>query len=259
MKLNLLPAQTGLTWVKLGVTTFFKQPLALSGLFLMFMVLVSLVSMVPYIGSGLAIAILPAATLGLMAASREVSEGRFPMPTLLFIALRGTPTSQRGLALLGVSYAMSMMGVVGLVSLADGGAFAHVYMGESELSTDAIKSADFQRGMLLFMMLYLPLSMLFWHAPALVHWHGVPVLKSLVFSFIACLRNWSAWLSYSLGWFGLILLVTQTVVLLVASLLGATVAALVLTPVVLTLGVMFLASMYYTVRDSFAAPESENL
>jgi hypothetical protein len=28
------------------------------------------------------------------------------------------------------------------------------------------------------MVLYLPLSLLFWHAPGLVHWHGVPPVKA---------------------------------------------------------------------------------
>ena len=41
MKLRNVPAGTGLQWVKLGIQTFFRQPLALSGLFFMFMAAVS--------------------------------------------------------------------------------------------------------------------------------------------------------------------------------------------------------------------------
>ena len=37
MKLNIVSARTGIQWVKLGVQTFFKQPLALAGLFFMYM------------------------------------------------------------------------------------------------------------------------------------------------------------------------------------------------------------------------------
>jgi hypothetical protein len=37
MKLNLLPAKTGLRWIKQGIRLFFRQPLAMSGLFFMFM------------------------------------------------------------------------------------------------------------------------------------------------------------------------------------------------------------------------------
>ena len=80
MKLNIVPARTGSAWVKLGIRTFFKQPLALAGLFFMFMAVMTIVSQVPFIGIPLAMTLLPAATLGLMAATREASDGRFPMP-----------------------------------------------------------------------------------------------------------------------------------------------------------------------------------
>ena len=33
VKLNIVPARTGLQWVKLGIRTFLRQPLALAGLF----------------------------------------------------------------------------------------------------------------------------------------------------------------------------------------------------------------------------------
>ena len=37
MKLNVVPALTGVIWVRLGIKTFWRQPVALSGLFFMFM------------------------------------------------------------------------------------------------------------------------------------------------------------------------------------------------------------------------------
>ena len=86
MKLNIVPARDGATWAKRGITTFFKQPLALSGLFFMFMALLSIATLVPLIGAALALALLPAATLGLMAATQEASRGKFPMPVILISA-----------------------------------------------------------------------------------------------------------------------------------------------------------------------------
>ena len=44
MKLNIVPARTGIEWVKLGVKTFLKQPLALTGLFFMYMAVVLVIS-----------------------------------------------------------------------------------------------------------------------------------------------------------------------------------------------------------------------
>ena len=67
MKLNIVPARTGVQWVKLGVRTFFQQPMALTGLFFMFIAVMTIVSMIPYIGSALVLGLLPAATLGLTA------------------------------------------------------------------------------------------------------------------------------------------------------------------------------------------------
>ena len=47
MKLNIVPARTGTQWVREGVRTFFKQPLAMAGLFFMFMASLSVAAFVP--------------------------------------------------------------------------------------------------------------------------------------------------------------------------------------------------------------------
>ena len=59
MKLHIVPARQGILWVKLGMRTFFRQPLALTGLFFIFMAVMSVISMVPVIGNVLALALLP--------------------------------------------------------------------------------------------------------------------------------------------------------------------------------------------------------
>jgi hypothetical protein len=259
MKLNILPARIGLHWVKLGVQTFFKQPLAISGLFIMFMMLMSVVSLVPYIGTGLMLTLLPAATLGLMAASREVSLGRFPMPTLLFIALRAPRTTQRALGVLGVIYAVLFLGIMALSALIDGGKFTQIYLMGAQLTPELLADPSFQWASLVALVLFLPLSMMFWHAPALVHWHGVPPIKSLFFSFVASSRNLGAWLTYSAAWVGLFALAGLVVTLLAGLVGGPQLAATLLPPLALILMAMLLCSVYFTVRDSFASPESENL
>ena len=66
MKLNVVPARTGLAWVRLGVRTFLRQPLALSGLFFMYTALVVVVSQLPVLGPLVGGLLVPAATLGLM-------------------------------------------------------------------------------------------------------------------------------------------------------------------------------------------------
>jgi len=77
MKLKLVSAGTGARWVRLGIQTFLKQPLALAGLFFMFMALMSVATMVPLIGLPVAMTLLPAITLGLMVATRGQPRGSF--------------------------------------------------------------------------------------------------------------------------------------------------------------------------------------
>ena len=57
MRLNEVNARTGLSWVKAGVRTFWRQPLAMSGLFFMFMAVLSISSLLPVLGSFLALAL----------------------------------------------------------------------------------------------------------------------------------------------------------------------------------------------------------
>src|SRR5450830_1277129 len=128
MKLNIVPARTGLLWVKQGMRAFFKQPIALSGLFFMFMAVISMCTILPWIGSVLALVLIPGATLGMMAASHEASRGRFPMPTILVTAFRAGHQQMRSMLVLGALYAAGFVGLLGLTALLDGGQFAQLYL-----------------------------------------------------------------------------------------------------------------------------------
>jgi hypothetical protein len=251
MKLQIVPARTGLLWVKLGIQTFWKQPLAFSGLFFMFMAVMSVASMVPFIGIALALALLPAATLGLMAATQEASKGKFPMPLILISAFRAGRQQMRAMLVLGALYAVAFLAVMAISAAFDGGKFAKLYLVGGKITQELVSAPDFQTAMWVATALYLPLSLLFWHAPALVHWHGVPPVKSLFFSIVACFRNLGAFTVYGVAWLG-VFMTGGLVVLLVASLLGnPEFAAAALVPVVLLMAAMFFTSIYFTVQDCF--------
>lgn len=253
MKLNVVPAKTGSEWVRQGIRTFWKQPIALSGLFFMFMAIMSVSSLVPVVGSFAALALLPAATLGLMAATREVDLGKFPMPIILAAGFRVGKERKRDMLVLGVLYACGFIGVMGLSALVDGGDFAKLYLVGGSLDTDTLMKPEFQNAMWLSLLLYIPLSAVFWHAPALVHWHGVPAIKSLFFSTVACLSNWRAFLVFGLMW-SFIFLSTALVLMLVSGLMGdASFASLAMLPAMLMLAAMFFCSSYFSFRDCFVS------
>jgi hypothetical protein len=251
MKLRMVPARQGAVWVKMGVRTFFKQPLALTGLFFLFMAAMSVLSLVPVLGSVIALALLPAATLGLMAATQEASKGKFPMPTVLVSAFRAGRAQLRGMLVLGGLYALGFLVVMGLSALVDGGQFARLYLVGGELSAELLMQNDFEAAALVAMALYLPLSLLFWHAPALVHWHGISPVKSLFFSLVACMRNFWAFTVFGLVWMAAFMGM-GLVVAVVSALLGSPqLVGAILFPAGMAMAAMFFTSLYFTFDDSF--------
>ncbi|MFC5520884.1 BPSS1780 family membrane protein [Polaromonas jejuensis] len=259
MKLNIVPARTGLTWVRLGITTFIRQPLAMSGLFFMFMALLSIATLVPFVGAALALALLPAATLGLMAATQEATKGKFPMPSILISAFRAGQQRVRAMMVLGALYAVGFLALMGVSALFDGGQFASLYLLGGQISEELVQQGNFQLAMWVALALYLPLSLMFWHAPALVHWHGITPVKSLFFSFMACYKNFGALTVFGLAWIG-VFVAAAALVSLVAIVLGNPMfAAVAMFPMVLVIVAMFFTSIYFTFRDSFLATPDDSL
>jgi len=255
MKLNIVPARTGLTWVKLGMKTFIKQPLAMSGLFFMFMAMLSLATLVPFFGAALALALLPAATLGLMAATQEATKGKFPMPSILISAFRAGQQRKRAMMVLGALYAAGFLALMAVSALFDGGQFAKLYLVGGKITEELVTQNGFQTAMWVAMALYLPLSLLFWHAPALVHWHGVSPVKSLFFSFMACYKNFGAFTVFGLAWSGVFILAATAVALIASALGDPMIATVAMFPVALVIVAMFFTSIYFTFRDSFVADD----
>lgn len=255
MQLNIVPARTGLAWARSGIKTFWQQPLAMSGLFFMFMALLSIATLVPFIGSALALALLPAATLGLMAASKEASKGKFPMPMILISAFRAGKQTKQAMLVLGLLYAAGFLAIMGISAVFDGGQFARLYLIGGKITEELVMQPNFQTAMWVAMALYLPLSLLFWHAPALVHWHGVSPIKSLFFSLMACYKNKGALTVYGLVWMG-VFIAAALVVSMVALLLGSpALAAGLMFPVALVIVAMFFTSVYFTFAGSFVGED----
>lgn len=249
MKLNIVPARTGLQWVKLGMQTFFKQPLALTGLFFMYMAAVLVLSELPFVGPVLGGLLVPAATLGLMAATAEAARGRFPMPSVLVSGFRAGRQRARAMLTLGAIYTVGSMLASILGSLIAGGA-------NPPAGADA-QGPQVDPQVVVILLLHTPLVLLFWHAPALVHWHGVRPVKSLFFSAVACLRNIGALIVFGLAWLAVFLVVGFILSTIGMMLGGVAVARSVMMPVVLVLVAMFSTSLYFTFRDSFQATPDE--
>jgi hypothetical protein len=257
MKLNIVPASTGFTWVKLGITTFFKQPVALGGLFFMSLALTQILAIVPFIGIMVAMVIFPATTLGMMVATLQALQGKFPMPNVLTSAFRLGKERSVAMLKLGVMYAVGLLVVVTLVALIDGGELAKELSKSPVPSPAIMELPNFLPTLLTGLGLYSFLSILFWHAPALVHWHKVPPSKAVFFSLVACLRNWAAYAVFGLTWTA-VFFVGSTLIGALSALLGlGQGAGLILLPLILIMVTMFVCSIYFTFRDSFSHTDAE--
>lgn len=253
MKLQIVTARTGVSWVKEGIRTFWRQPLALSGLFFVFVGLISLISLLPYVGAFVGLILLPTMSLGLMAASRETILGKFPMPTVLFIGFREDPLQSQRLLLMGFCYAMLFCLILALSSLFDGGEFARMYLLGGEINEAVATNSRFKDAVMFSLLLYLPLSALFWHAPALIHWHKKPVAKSLFFSIVACVSNWRAFMLFGLTW-GLVFITTSLFLSVISMITeDGQLSPILLLPAVLMMSAMFFTSCYFSFRDCFVS------
>ncbi len=258
MKLNIVPASRGIQWVKLGVQTFFRQPLALSGLFFIFLAVMTLLSVVPLVGGLVAFVLMPGASMGLMAAAREAHAGKFPMPMILATAFRSGAPQRRHMLVLGGLNTAGIVIMLLLSPLFDGGSFAKLMLLGQVPPVEVIQTMDFQLAMLFVMALNLPLTLLFYHASALVHWHNHPPVKSLFFGIAAIAGNFRAFAVYGLVWIGIFFGFAIILATLALSLGGVEAVAAIGYPATMLIAIMVAVSVYFTFQDCFEFTPGES-
>jgi hypothetical protein len=247
MKLNIVPARRGFLWVRLGMQTFMKQPLALAALVFMYSTIAVAMLVVPVIGPFFMMALVPMGTLGLMAATKVAETSAFPMPAVLLTAFRAGRQRVRDMFVLGALYAASLLLLALVVTT-----FIDLPPG-AKTPAELVETPEFAMMVAWSALLYVPVSLAFWHAPALVHWHGVPPVKSLFFSFVACVRNSKAFLAYALAWAGI--LVAIVAASSIASAISPWLAGVVFGACTTLASIVFYISIYFTFRDSFLDAE----
>jgi len=252
-----LPARRGWRWISEGFGIFRKRHLMLSFFVLSYWMLMALINSLPFIGQVVATLLIPVFSVSLMTACRLIEQGNPMPPQLLF---SGFNKNLRSLLVLGAIYIAVSVTILGITSLVDDGLlFQLVVLGErpSEL---AVARGEIMLAGQLALVLFSPLIMAYWFAPVLVAWHDLPPGKSLFFSFVACLRNWRAFLIYSAAIMVVGAVIPGLVVGLLSSLLsdGGEMFS-----VTLTLAIVFIllptlyASFYVSYRDVFVTVDED--
>lgn len=240
-----------------GFVIFFKQPLAFSAVFAVFMFALFVLALLPFVGTFLLLAGLPVATLGFMIGTRVAASGRSPLPTAFTEPLHSGKGRLFALGQLGLGYAAATLLIMALSDFADGGTLDALLRMLADPKTPPEKIAEQMRdtqlqfGLALRFGLAGLLALPFWHAPALVHWGGQGASKALFFSAVACWRNKGAFAVYALTWTGVITGFALLANLLLLAIGQIRLLGVLAMPASLLFSTVFYASLYFTFADCF--------
>lgn len=258
MKLRIVKPGQGLVWVRQGLQIARQQPLNLLGLLGMVATAALLLMSLPVLGPLVVVAAMPLVWMGFMLATRHALAGEKIQPAVLIEPVRGQPELRKAFMRLGGAYVAATLIVMQLAGIFGPGAevLAEAFESAEDVG-DIIGNPLVQQDMLWRMALTLPVSLIFWHTPALTLWARLPLSKALFFSAVASWRNVGAFAVFGVAW---------AAVILVVGVLDRLVAMLIPLPTVanvlaITAGMWvasaFYASLYFTVVDCFDAPGQE--
>jgi hypothetical protein len=241
----------GARWLAEGWRLFRVAPFGWLGVVFAYWMLMSVASIVPYLGAVAAPLLVPAFSVGFMAAARGAAVGRPIALPVLFAGFRERVGAQLAL---GALYTLGLAAVIAASALADDGALARWLLLGTGPDEAVLQSGRFSQALLVAMAVYTPLMLSFWFAPVLVAWHGFAPFKALFYSFFACLLNWRAFIAYGLAAAfaaGLLPWLALSALSLVLGERSPSPLLLVL-PLIMLLLPTFLASFYASYRDVFA-------
>ncbi|MGL6112261.1 MAG: BPSS1780 family membrane protein [Rubrivivax sp.] len=258
------PAE-GMLWMRDAFRLFLRRPLPFTGMFVAFLVVALLSSIVPLVGSVLMLMSLPLLSLGFMIASRAARDDLPVHPGLFLEPLRSERKRRQALLSLCAAYALATVLIMTLSEWVDGGSFERLQQlmakgdeGRAEMET-ILADPRLSWGLLIRFGLAACLSVPFWHAPALVHWHGQGVGQALFSSTLALWRCKGAFTVFSLAWVGVIV-VFGALAALVFSLFDARqMAGLVAMPAGLMFSTVFYVSLLFTYEGCFSPTEAQPL
>lgn len=229
-------AGRGAGWIGEGWQLFKAAPLLWIVVMLLFIVLSTLVQLVPLVGGIAALLIGPSLLVGLYAFAHGIATGEGADINRFFDGFRDRlgPLLLVGL-IYGLLIVLLVIGLIVLMFVLGGGMMAGVEAPEQAIEAAAnALGPNFLLLMLGFLALVMPVVAAYWFAPALVFYAGLGPLAAMQASLGACLRNWLPFLVYGL----------LSLLLLLAGILPLLLGLLVVAP-------LLCASNYASFRDLF--------
>jgi hypothetical protein len=244
MQINILPAGAGVTWLREGMRLFGRQPIGLPAMVVIYLMMLIAPALLPLIGIAISGVLAPFASVGLLTACRDVSQGRMPTPAAFAQPFRPAPARAQ-LLQLGIVNAILLLLVATLATVL----VPEPAGGEAPQSFEDVPLAS----MLVQLLLYLPVMALMWFAPVLAGWHAISPAKAMFGSVVACWRNLGAMLIFGVAATAFTLGVSLVAVMLLTSLITSReLLSMLVAPLALVLMTIVQASLYPMYRAVFA-------
>lgn len=230
-----------------GFTLWRKNPALLTFLTFGYLLLLILVSLIPFIGQIVASVLMPVLSLGILNGCRSVDRNQRVGPDILFSGFR---SNEKALLAIGGIYFVASLLVLLATMLADGGILFRAMTGTAPMTEDNANAPGLTLALVIGVALSTPVMMAYWFAPLLAGWAGLSAPKALFFSFVACTRNWRPFLGFglSLAVFGAVL---PGIVVGLVSLISPMLGSLLSIPLPLVLLPVVFASFYVNAREVF--------
>lgn len=251
MQAAILPVVSGWQWILDGIGIFRRQPLAMFFWSLATGFLITVSYLIPLFGQMALIAATPLLTFITLSACRNIAAGRSMLLTMWLDPVRDRDIRRR---LLGLGFAYLTCCLLGgfLATLPFMDSLAATVAADGTINQAALLQAV--RGpFITFALLYIVISALFWHAPALIGWHNIRFTKALFYSMVACWRNKWPFLLYGLSWAGVFFGVQMLGDAFVGMGISAGAAQIILTPVNIIIAAILYCSFYPAYVSVFGA------
>ena len=253
MNARLVTPLHGARWLAAGWTMFRAAPLGWLLLVFAYLMATMLLSAFPLLGPLAVSVLVPAFSVGFMAASRAAAHRQAVELPMLFAGFRERLPQQ---LVLGVVYMLGFFAAITGSSLFDDGALVKLLFSPASAQAEGGPGDALLLGVLASALLYLPTLMMLWFAPVLVAWHAVHPVKALFYSLVAFWMNRTAFIAYALA-LALVLFVAMGAVILLVTLLPGEAPAFnprsLVFPMALVILPTLFASYYASYQDVFGA------
>lgn len=183
-----LPASAGIDWIKDAFNLFKMSPFIWIVLVVLWFVLNIVGQIIPIIGP-IAMSLLYAVFVaGFMLGCAALERGEALEIGHLFAGFKNNTGSLIGLGAiyLGLGILIAIVFFVLIFSSAGG---LEVFSDPESVNPADIFNTGFLIALLIGLLLFIPIAMMFWFAPALISLGGVSLIDSLKMSFLGCLKN----------------------------------------------------------------------